>query len=1299
MSASTSRIGRANRCALLALALALYALLLPGRSFAQTTVLLGSTSVATGLDTDSPGSGEAFPVTASSSGTLNALSIYLDASSTANTVFIGLYTNSGGAPGQLLTAGSVTAPQKGAWNTVAVSPVSVTSSTGYWIGLLGAGGTIAFRDANQSGCSSFSSTQSNLTALPAVWSAGSRWPTCSLSAYGASTSGSTPSPILSSISPTTTTAGGAAFNLTVTGSNFVSGDLVLWNGSTLSTSFVTAGQLTASVPATLIASPGTASVAVETSNGGTTTSALSFTINAPAAPVLTSISPASATAGGTAFSLTLIGANFVSGDSVLWNGSPLSTSFVSGTQLTAAVPSSLIANVGTATVAVQAPGGGTTGSLSFVINPAPPVLSSISPSSAAAGGTGFTLTVNGANFVSGDLVLWNGSALSTAFVSATQLTASVSASLIANAGTATVVVQGPSGGSTTNALSFSISAPPPTLNSISPTSATAGGTAFTLTVTGANFVSGDVVLWNASVLATTFVSATQLSAAVPASDIATSGTATVAVQTAAGSKTGALTFTINSAPPTLNSISPTGATAGGAGFTITVNGANFVSGDVVVWNASALTTTFVSTTQLTATVPATDIATPGTATVAVQTAAGNDTSSLAFTINAATPTLSSISPASAIAGSAGFTLTATGTNFASGNQVLWNGSALTTTFVSNTQLTAAVPSSLISNSGSASISIQGSGGSTSNSLAFSINAASNVVLVGTQTVEGVPDSNSAGGAEAFQDSGITTGTVSTLMIYVDTSSSAKQLVAGIYSDASGRPGTLLGQGSSSTLTAGAWNAVAISPASVTAGTRYWIAILGTGGTLHFRDGSGCTSVSSSQTNLTALPASWSSGSTWPSCPLSAYGLGAASGGGSPTTFSISGTLTPSAGGSGATVVLSGAASATTTSNSGGAYSFSGLANGSYAITPSNSGYTFNPTSQAVTVNGANVTGINFTAAPQTTTYTVSGTISPAATGSGSLVTLSGAASFTTTANASGNYSFTGLSNGSYVVTPSSGTATFSPTSRAVTVNNGNVSGVNFSATGSSNVLFFDDFTGSSLSSDWTVIQRHGEYAQGETECNTAGAVSVANSVLTITTSVGPATCGDFNIDGSVRHAPQSWPYITGDVQWTSLNFTYGTVEVRAQFPPQATGVWPAIWMLGANCQVTNIYTADTNYSTCPAPGSAGYQEIDTVECHPQGNWCQFIAYNGSVVAETHVCNFSVDTNWHVYTMVWAAGSLSLAMDGQALPGCSASGNAVPTNPMFLLLQTQTAPSSPEGPPNNALLPTTFNIDYVKVTQP
>lgn len=80
------------------------------------------------------------------------------------------------------------------------------------------------------------------------------------------------------------------------------------------------------------------------------------------------------------------------------------------------------------------------------------------------------------------------------------------------------------------------------------------------------------------------------------------------------------------------------------------------------------------------------------------------------------------------------------------------------------------------------------------------------------------------------------------------------------------------------------------------------------------------------------------------------------------TFSISGTITPSSGGSGATVTLSGAAGATTTTNASGTYTFANLANGNYVVTPSNSGFTFTPGSTNVTLSGANKTGVNFTAA-------------------------------------------------------------------------------------------------------------------------------------------------------------------------------------------------------------------------------------------------------------------------------------------------------------------------------------------------
>ena len=98
----------------------------------------------------------------------------------------------------------------------------------------------------------------------------------------------------------------------------------------------------------------------------------------------------------------------------------------------------------------------------------------------ASRGRGFTLTVTGSNFVSGASVRWNGSARTTTFVSASQLTATIAAADIAAAGTAQVTVANPDG-SVSNALSFTITAPGPTLASLSPSSAPARG-GFTLTV-------------------------------------------------------------------------------------------------------------------------------------------------------------------------------------------------------------------------------------------------------------------------------------------------------------------------------------------------------------------------------------------------------------------------------------------------------------------------------------------------------------------------------------------------------------------------------------------------------------------------------------------------------------------------------------------------------------------------------------------------------------------------------------------------------------------------------------------------
>lgn len=74
--------------------------------------------------------------------------------------------------------------------------------------------------------------------------------------------------------------------------------------------------------------------------------------------------------------------------------------------------------------------------------------------------------------------------------------------------------------------------------------------------------------------------------------------------------------------PSVSSLSPSSATAGGADFTLTVNGHNFNSSSVATWDGASLTTSVVSSTQLIATIPSTDIAQAGTAEVYVYNPVG-----------------------------------------------------------------------------------------------------------------------------------------------------------------------------------------------------------------------------------------------------------------------------------------------------------------------------------------------------------------------------------------------------------------------------------------------------------------------------------------------------------------------------------------------------------------------------------------------------------------------------------------------------------------------------------------------------
>jgi hypothetical protein len=179
-------------------------------------------------------------------------------------------------------------------------------------------------------------------------------------------------------------------------------------------------------------------------------------------------------------------------------------------------------------------------------------ITSLSPSTISAGSAQFTLTVVGGPFVAKTVVQWNGGTIPTQVQmdsagNVTGITATVSAALVAKPGTAFVQTLSPFSGAGMNGLSntlaFVISSPGnplPTVTTMSPSCAVAGGAAFTLTVTGSNFLptsdpsGGSQVLWSAGGTQTTLAtvgttSATQIQATVSNTLIASAGTANVAV--------------------------------------------------------------------------------------------------------------------------------------------------------------------------------------------------------------------------------------------------------------------------------------------------------------------------------------------------------------------------------------------------------------------------------------------------------------------------------------------------------------------------------------------------------------------------------------------------------------------------------------------------------------------------------------------------------------------------------------------------------------------------------------------------
>jgi len=485
---------------------------------------------------------------------------------------------------------------------------------------------------------------------------------------------SAPVPTPPSIASFNPTSGLAGASVTINGNNFNGSSAVRFNGVSSGFAILSNSQIATTVPAG--ATTGKISV---TNPDGTATSLNDFVVLNP--PTISSFSP---TSGGVGASVTILGNHFTGATSVTFNNVSASFNVDSNTQIRATVPSAAT----TGLIRVTTPAGTAVSAGNFAVTFAP-IVTSFNPTS---GLIGSNVTISGNNFNGATAVRFNGTLAAFTIDSNSQIR------VVVPVGATTGKISVTNLDGTTTSVNDFVVLNPPTIGSFSPTS---GGVGAAVTILGNHFTGASSVLFNGLPASFVVDSNTQIRATVPAS--ATSGL--VSVTNAAGAGISANAFVVTFAP-VINTFAPASGLVGSA---VTITGNNFNGVNAVNFNGVSASFTIDSNIQIRATVPAG--ATTGK--ISVTNLDGTTQSANNFIV-LLPPSISSFTPES---GPTGTAVTITGNNFSGTSLVQFNGAAAAGfTVVSNTQIRVSVPASATSGP----ISVTTAAGTTTSSTSFNV---------------------------------------------------------------------------------------------------------------------------------------------------------------------------------------------------------------------------------------------------------------------------------------------------------------------------------------------------------------------------------------------------------------------------------------------------------------------------------------------------------------------------------------------------------------------------------------------------
>ncbi len=337
--------------------------------------------------------------------------------------------------------------------------------------------------------------------------------------------------------------------------------------------------------------------------------------------------------------------------------------------------------------------------------PVAPVLNSLTPSQIDPPATDPTkITLTGLNFAAGCGAYFDGVAVPTTIISNSTAEILVPASMLPGNSAHTVKIGYVSQGIWSNEKVFIVTPPPPFISSLSPVTITSAQAADgeTVTITGGYFLTAPTVAVDGVSKASTFVSASSITVALAAADLAT-GDHTVKVTNTDGKSSNVMTLTVEPpappADPTLTSLTPASINRQMmADPTIVVlKGTNFRDGMVakIDGGAALRSLTFVSATEMHLSVPRSLVSTAKTYTVEVGMTGETFTASKNLVVTAVNPTMVSVTPAAPAWESITdpMVVTLAGTQFTPNMTVTRTGTSVPFTFVSATSATVSLPKS------------------------------------------------------------------------------------------------------------------------------------------------------------------------------------------------------------------------------------------------------------------------------------------------------------------------------------------------------------------------------------------------------------------------------------------------------------------------------------------------------------------------------------------------------------------------------------------------------------------------------